>query len=158
MSDRSTTQTHSPPDEVQGRGAMVLGTLRVVLLIPLVVALITGLLLRASIGGPLRPPADQEPRLFPLIPVVVLVIFFISLIILVRLGRPTISALVLIGAWTLMTTLAALQAGVTTFWPALLIMPICAAGLLIDGVASVSLAALATLLVGSIAWMETRGL
>ena len=42
--------------------------------------------------------------------------------------------------------------------PALLVIPICAVGLLIDGVASLSLAALATVLVVSLAWMERLGL
>jgi signal transduction histidine kinase len=89
---------------------------------------------------------------------VVLVVFFSSLIILVRLGRPTISALLVIGVWTLFTTLGALQNGVTSYTPALLIVPICAAGLLIDRIACISLAVLATLLVGSLAWIEQLGL
>jgi len=156
VNDLSTNQANPLSDELKRRGALVLRTLPI-LLIPIFVGLATGLLLRATVGAPLAPPAD-EPRIFPLIPIVVLVIFFSALIILVRLGRPTISALVLIGMWTLGTTLASLRFGVSTYFPALLIMPICAAGLLIDGTASVSLAALATLLVASIAWMETRGL
>ena len=75
-----------------------------------------------------------------------------------RLGRPTVSALLLIGVWTLITTLATLRGGVASIGPAFLVIPICAAGLLIDGVASLSLAALATVLVGSLAWMERFGL
>ena len=61
-----------------------------------------------------------------------LVVFFSALIILVRLGRPTISALIMIAVWTLVTTLGALQSGVTSYFPALLIIPICVAGLLIN--------------------------
>lgn len=142
------------PDETQRRGALVLRTIPIVL-IPLLAAVLTGLVLRLTEPQPLP---NAVPRSPPLIPIVVVMIFFISLVILVRLGRPTISALLLIGTWTLFTTLSALQAGVTTFWPALLLMPICAAGLLIDGVASVILAALATMLVVSIAWLELHGL
>ena len=84
-------------------------------------------------------------------------VFLTALIILVRLGRPTISALLLIGVWTLFTTLATLRGGVASIGPAFLVIPICAAGLLIDGVASLSLAALATVLVGSLAWLEKFG-
>jgi signal transduction histidine kinase len=145
-------------DETQRRGALVLQTLPI-LLIPVFVAVVTFFLLRLSIGGQFEPRSDPSgPPGGPLIPIVVLVVFFSALIILVRLGRPTISALLLIGAWTLVMALGALRSGVTSFFPALLIIPICAAGLLIDWVACVSLAGLATLLVGSLAWLETRGL
>jgi signal transduction histidine kinase len=145
-------------DETQRRGALVLQTLPI-LLIPLFVAIITFLLLRLSIGDQFAPrPEPSRPPGGPLIPIVVLVVFFSALIILVRLGRPTISALLLIGAWTLVMALGALRSGVTSVYPALLIIPICAAGLLIDWVACVSLAGLATLLVASLAWLETHGL
>jgi signal transduction histidine kinase len=144
-------------DETQRRGALVLQTLPI-LLIPLFVAIITFVLLRLAIGGPYEPHDPSRPPGGPLIPIVVLVVFFSALIILVRLGRPTLSALLLIGTWTLVTTLGALRAGVTSFVPALLIIPICTAGLLIDWVACVSLAGLATLLVGSLAWLEQQGL
>src|SRR5262245_45353839 len=159
MSDTPHNQPNPLPDETQRRGALVLRALPI-LLIPVFVTTATFALLRFTLGDQLQPPegARGGPPLGPLIPIVVLVIFFSSLILLVRLGRPTLSALVLIGVWTLFTTLSALQNGVTTYFPALLIIPICAAGLLIDAVASVSLAALATLLVGSIAFLETRGL
>ncbi|MBK7201332.1 hypothetical protein [Candidatus Amarolinea dominans] len=50
--------------------------------------------------------------------IVVAVIFLSSLIILVRLGRPTLSALALIGAWTLAVTVASLRFGVVTYFPA----------------------------------------
>ncbi|MEW5721418.1 MAG: sensor histidine kinase, partial [Chloroflexota bacterium] len=76
---------------------------------------------------------------------------------LVRLGRATLSAYLLVGAWTLITTLLGVQTGVTSLWPALLIVPICAAGLLIDGAASISLAGLATVLVATLAWLEMNG-
>ena len=92
------------------------------------------------------------------LPVIVLAVFLTSLIVLVRVGRPTMSALLLIGVWTLVTTLTTLRGGITGIGPAFLIIPICAAGLLIDGVASMSLAALATLLVSSLAWLEMQGL
>ena len=148
------------PDETARRGALVLQTLPIVL-IPALVAVVVGVLLRLNGGAEFPSPESAaanglEPR-SPLIPIVVLVIFFSSLIILVRIGRPTLSALTLIGAWTLMTTLASLRNGVSTQWPALLIVPIVVAGLLLDGTASVSLAALATLLIGSIAWLELTG-
>jgi signal transduction histidine kinase len=146
------------PDETQRRGALVLRTLPI-LLIPIVVALITVVLIRISMGSQFAPPDRPDgPPLGPLVPIVVLVVFFSSLIVLVRLGRPTLSALLLIGVWTLVTTGGVLRAGITSYTPALLVLPICAAGLLIDWVACVSLAALATLLVGSLTWLAQRGL
>jgi signal transduction histidine kinase len=151
---------HTPvPDETTRRGALVLRTLPI-LLIPILVTMITFALIRISLGDQFEPPPGERsgPPGGPLIPIVVLVVFFSALIILVRLGRPTISALIVIAVWTLLTTLGALQSGVTSFFPALLIIPICVAGLLIDGVASISLAALGALLVVSLAWLERQGL
>ncbi|MBI5879697.1 MAG: sensor histidine kinase [Chloroflexi bacterium] len=145
-------------DEANRRGQLVLNTLPIVG-IPVVVAIIMFIVLRIALGESMQPLPDQRPLPFsPFIPIIVVTVFFSSLIILVRLGRPTVSALLLIGAWTLVTTLTALQYGVTSIFPALLIMPICAAGLLIDAVASVSLALLATLFVGVLAWLEAQGL
>lgn len=149
--------TGSVPDETQRRSALVLRTLPI-LLIPFATVILTMLVLWLIVGVSFTPGAGEDNRFSPLISLVVTVIFFSSLIVLVRLGRPTISALVLIGTWTLVTTLAALANGVTSVWPALLIMPICAAGLLLDGAASISLAILATLLVASLAWFETHGI
>src|SRR5689334_12678340 len=158
MKNLPANQHTSVPDETARRGALVLRTLPI-LLIPLLVTVITFALLRFSLGAQFQPPADRPgPPGGPLIPIVVVVVFFSALIILVRLGRPTISALIMIAVWTLVTTAGALQSGVTSFFPALLIIPICVAGLLIDGVASISLAALGGLLVVSLAWLEKRGL
>ena len=145
-------------DERQRRGALVLRTLPI-LSIPVVASIITWLLLRVTLLG-LAPP-DNVPRVTaatPLTLIVVAVIFLSSLIILVRLGRPTLSALALIGAWTLAVTVASLRFGVVTYFPALLILPICAAGLLIDATASISLAGLATVMIISLAWLENNGL
>ena len=141
MEDKPIDKHTSIPDETTRRGALVLRTLPI-LLIPLIVTLITFALIRISLGDQFAPPNDRGgPPGGPLIPIVVLVVFFSALIILVRLGRPTISALILIAVWTLVTTAGAIQSGVTSYVPALLIIPICVAGLLIDGVASISLAA-----------------
>ncbi|HJZ49283.1 MAG TPA: sensor histidine kinase [Roseiflexaceae bacterium] len=153
------TPEHSPvPDEITRRGALVLRTLPI-LLIPILVTIITFTLIRISLGNQIERAGDRGPPPGgPLIPIVVLVVFFSALIILVRLGRPTISAVIVIAVWTLLTTAGALQSGVTSYFPALLIIPICVAGLLIDGVASMSLAALGALLVVSLAWLERQGL
>src|SRR5688500_12393462 len=131
---RNESSAHS--EEVRRRGALVLRALPI-LLIPVFVAVVTGLLLRATVAVP--PPRGERGPASALVPVVVVVVFFSALIVLVRLGRPKISALLLIGAWTLITTISSLRAGVESFIPALLLIPICAAGLLIDGVASVAL-------------------
>lgn len=146
-------------DEAQRRGRLVLRALPI-LLIPVLVAVLTGVLLRLSREHLPPPPGGPPggPGLWPLVPIIVLVVFCTALIVLVRLGKPTISALALIGAWTMVTTGMALRGGVTSVFPALLIIPICAAGLLIDGAASISLAALATVLIGSMAWLEAEGL
>jgi signal transduction histidine kinase len=147
----------APPDETTRRSRLFLRTLPI-FAIPLLVGLVTALLLRFTFGDRLpQPPADAQARPNPLIPIVVLVVFFSALIILARLRRPGISSLLLIGVWTLLTTLGSLRSGVDSYMPALLIIPICAAGLLIDAVASISLATLATILVGSLAWLEASG-
>jgi signal transduction histidine kinase len=145
-------------EETQRRGELVLRTLPI-LLIPVFSALATLLLVSLTMRNPI-PDIAGAPSTRPpgVIGIIVIAVFFTALIILVRLGRPTVSALLLIGVWTLITTMATLQGGVASLGPALLVIPICAAGLLIDGVASLSLAALATVLVVSLAWMERLGL
>jgi signal transduction histidine kinase len=142
-----------PPDELRRRSSLVMQTLPI-LLIPFGVVLLTIGLIQLFVAIPENVPAPPPPAL----PVLVTVVFFSALILLVRLRRPTVSALLLIGAWTLITVGAAARGGVTSNLIALLIVPICVAGLLIDGVASVTLAALGTVLVLSLAWMEWRGL
>ena len=158
MNDSPSGQHSTITDETERRGALVLRTLPI-LLIPVLVTVLTFALLRFATGEQFSPPpGEPRPAFSPLVPVVVVVVFFSALIILVRLGRPTMSALLIISVWTLVTTLGALRSGVTSYVPALLVIPICAAGLLIDWVACVSLAALATLLVGSLAWLEQQGI
>lgn len=143
-------------DEAQRRGQVLLRTLPI-LLIPIGVAIVFGFLFALFNGNGLGAVPPHEDRGNPLIPTVVVIVFFTALIMLVRLGRATISAYLLVGAWTLITTLLGVQMGVTSLRPALLIVPICAAGLLIDGVASISLAGLATVLVLALAWLELNG-
>jgi signal transduction histidine kinase len=147
-------QLNSEPTEEQRRGGLVLSTLTI-LLIPIVVSAITFAVLIASRIPPGQFPA---PIISPIIPVVVLAIFASALIVLVRLGRPTLGALALIGTWTIFTTITMLRSGVSNYSAALLILPICAAGLLFDRLASISLASLAIILVGSVAWLESAGL
>ena len=93
-----------------------------------------------------------------MIALVTIAIFFTAVIALVRLGRSNLSTLLLVSTWTLITTVLAVQDGVTAIWPAMLVVPICAAGLLIDSVASISLAALAMLLVASLGWLQWQGI
>jgi signal transduction histidine kinase len=150
----------TPPiahDESQRRGQLVLRTLPI-LLIPFLVTLVTGLIIQWTLGAPFSSESHIPPPFSPLVPIVVIVIFFSALIILVRLGRSNLSVFLLVGAWTLVTTLFAVKMGVTSIWPALLIAPICAAGLLIDGTASVALAALATVLILARGWLEIQGI
>jgi signal transduction histidine kinase len=145
-----------PPDETRRRGQLVLHALPI-LLIPAFTAAVAFWLIRLTAQG--APSPDRLPG--PpngVVPIIVMAVFMTALVVLVRVGRPTISALLLIGAWTLFTTLATLRGGVTGIGPAFLIIPICAAGLLIDGLASMSLAALSTVLVVSLGWLEAQGI
>ena len=128
-----------------------------VMLIPAISVIVTALLVNLVLRTTLTPAAGAAPTHPGVIGIIVMAVFLTALTILVRLGRPTVSALLLIGVWTLITTLATLRGGVASIGPAFLVIPICAAGLLIDGVASLSLAALATVLVGSLAWLEKFG-
>jgi signal transduction histidine kinase len=158
MANMNTLPPDSHSDERQRRNGLVLRTLPI-LLIPFAVSIATFLIMRSvnqGIGA-VQPPPAPPFGVSPLVPITIMVIFFSSLIVLVRIGRPTISALVLIGVWTLITTASTLRAGVNSYFPALLIIPICAAGLLIDRTASLSLAALATVLVSSMAILEGQG-
>jgi signal transduction histidine kinase len=143
----------TPPDEISRRSRLVIQTL-LILILPLTFALAGPMLVLFFTPMPNFPPAEITNRPPLPTPLVIIAIFFSSLIILVRLGRPTISALMLIGVWTLLTTLTFLRFGVTSNFPALLIVPICIAGLLIDRIACLSLAALATVLVGVAAWYQ----
>lgn len=144
------------PTETQRRGEAFLRALPI-MLIPFFVAVTMGVLLRVMLPN-VPDPEHVEPRGNPLVPILVTVIFFSALIALVRFGRPNLSSVIFIGVWTLFTTLFGLASGVNGIWAALLIVPICAAGLLLDGAASISLAALATLLMIALAFLETQGL
>ena len=146
------------PDESQRRGQLVLRTLPI-LLIPVAVGVVFALLIRFVLGVvPARAEIGSPGFLPALTALVTIAIFFTAVIALVRLGQSTLSTLLLVSAWTLITTVLAVQDGVTAIWPAMLVVPICAAGLLIDSVASISLAALAMLLVASLGWLEWQGI
>lgn len=152
-------QLPSMLDDRERRGQVLRRTLPI-LLIPLVVAIVIGLVVRFILGGGMvaRVPGAWSRQL-PIIVVIVIASFFIALVMSVRLGRANLSASLLIGAWTLgAVTLPFLwQASVIAIWPALLIAPICAAGLLIDGAASIVSAALATCLVLTLGLLQMEG-
>jgi signal transduction histidine kinase len=155
---RATDASNSANDEGERRGTMVLRTLPI-LLIPVIAAMVTGMVVNLTVGPQIIPPDVPKPTLaaVPLAPVVALIVFCSALIILVRLGRPTISALMLIGVWTLATTVGAMINGITSIWPALLMIPICAAGLLLDRTATIMLALLASILICALGWMDWAG-
>lgn len=158
MTSQSPSRQHmAAAEETQRRSQLVLQALPV-LLIPALSAIVTALLVSLTLRTTIRPVAESSSPHPGVIGVIVIAVFLTALIVLVRLGRPTVSALVLIGVWTLITTLASLRGGVASIGPAFLVIPICAAGLLIDGIASLSLAAMATVLVGGLAWMQMLGL
>lgn len=146
----------APEAEIHRRGMLVLHTWPI-LLIPAIASMITVVLVMVTAGTNVPQPDRPSFVPFPFVGIVVIIVFSSALVMLVRLGRPTISAIVLIGVWTFAVTFGWLRFGVTTYLPALLILPICAAGLLIDRIASISLAALAMVLVISIGWLEAQG-
>lgn len=141
-------------DETQRRSAMFMRALPI-FLIPLFAAFAAGMLILFLSGGTLPNAAARERN--PWIPLVVGAVFLIALIVLVRLGKPNLSGVLLIGVWTLLTTLFGILNGVSSIWGALLIVPICAAGLLLDGFASITLAALASLLILALGFLEWYG-
>lgn len=149
------TLTALPDDERQRRGDLVLRAWPI-LLIPPVIAILTVLSIRVFDSGSIGKPPPSMP-VGPVVGVTLLGLMS-AVIILARLGRPTISALLLIGCWTFLTSVTWLSFGVTSFFPALLVLPICAAGLLIDRVATISLAVIAITLVTLVAWLESQGL
>src|SRR5512142_790072 len=143
-------------DDRDRRGQVLRRTLPI-LLIPLVVAIVIGLVVRFILGGGME--ARIPGAWSCLLPIIVVASGFIALVMSVRLGRANLSASLLIGVWTLgAVTLPFLwQASLIAIWPALLIAPICAAGLLIDGAASIVSAALATCLVLTLGWLQMEG-
>lgn len=143
-------------DETRRRGQAFLRALPI-MLIPLFVGVGMGIFLRFALPG-FTPPNGDGSRGTPLLPLLVVAVFFIALIALVRFGKPNLSSVIFIGVWTLLTTLFGLVSGINGIWAALLIVPICAAGLLLDGAASISLAALATILIIALAILESQGL
>ncbi|HZS00737.1 MAG TPA: GAF domain-containing sensor histidine kinase [Chloroflexota bacterium] len=162
MSDHHLPAPSTIPDEGQRRAALLLRTLPA-LLIPATVALATVLLMRLLLGEPPPPPPGTPGPLPSPIPMLlaqfaVPLLLSALLLVLVRAGRTTAPALVLVGMWTLIYMLGALSSGVMSFWPASLVVPICAAALLIGCRAGMGIAALATLLVVGSAWLETQGL
>jgi signal transduction histidine kinase len=152
MDDPSTIQI---PTETERRGQAFLRALPI-MLIPLMVGIVMMVILRVVTPN-ITPPPETERGAGPFLPLLVLAVFFIALIALVRFGRPNLSSVIFIGVWTLFTTLFGLANGVSGIWAALLIVPICAAGLLLDGAASISLAALATLLMIALGILEAQG-
>lgn len=148
-------QGHLPDEERQRRGDLVQRAWPI-LIIPPAIAILTEVMMYV-IGGS-SPDGSFPGKPMGVIVGVTLLGVLSAVIILARLGRPTISALVLIGCWTFLTSVTWLSFGVTSFFPALLVLPICAAGLLIDRVATVSLAVIAITLVTMSAWLESQRL
>src|SRR5579875_140456 len=170
-------------DERQRRTRLLWRTLPV-LWLPAVAALVMWLVLHVVFGWPpvagggeSLPPAEPSPERvvvlvqvlppgsgtppspLPLLLAQLLVPLLLAglLLVLLRAGRTTTAALVLVGVWTLFFTVGVLSSGVMSFWPASLVVPICAAALLLGSRASMALAALATLLVVGSVWLESHG-
>lgn len=143
-------------DETRRRGALVLRSLPI-LLIPVLMVAVALVVIRLAVPVS-EMPGEAPTHAARVVPLIVAGVFLTALIVLVRIGRPTVSAILLLAIWTLFTTLITLRGDLTGPGPALFVIPICAAGLLIDGLASRSMAALATVLVASLAWLEFRGI
>lgn len=165
MNDHASRPPDVLPDEGQRRAALLLRTLPA-LLIPAVAALGMFVVFRVTMGEPPSlPPSGAGPAVEPPSPLPMLLVqlalpllLSAALLMLIRRGRTTAPALVLVGMWTLVYTLGALSSGVMSFWPASLVVPICAAALLLSSRAGMGIAALATLLVVGSAWLEIQGL
>src|SRR6266436_4347214 len=84
-------------DETQRRGQAFLRALPI-MLIPLFVAITMAVILVAFVGVAPNVP-ETAPRRNPLLPLIVLAVFFIALIALVRFGRPNLSSVIFIGVW-----------------------------------------------------------
>src|SRR6188768_3379946 len=86
-------------DETQRRGQAFLRALPI-MLIPLFVGVGMGIFLRVVLPG-LPEPNGASDRGNPLLPMLVVAVFFIALIALVRFGKPNLSSVIFIGVWTL---------------------------------------------------------
>lgn len=145
-------------EERDRRSALLLRTLPLSL-IPTILCIAIALFIRMQLtpidSEAIANPARLEINLLSVLAVVI--ILACSQVMLVRLGRPTVSATIFIGAWTLVTTILTIENGISSFWPAMMLLPICAAGILLDGLASTFLALLASFLVVCFAGMELHG-
>jgi signal transduction histidine kinase len=173
LNDDPALRSDALHDEGQRRAALLLRALPV-LLLPAAVAVgmwvMMGLLEGEPPPGPpplppMPPPPPPEffpppPSPLPMLIVMVGMPLLLSVVLfrVIRAGRTTAPALVLVGMWTLVYTVGTLATGVMSYWPASLVVPICAAALLLSSRAGMAIAALATLLVMSSAWLEIQGL
>lgn len=78
----------------------------------------------------------------------------ITALLLLRIGRANVSALVLLTFWTISITSVILRFGAQTFFPALLILPIAAGSLLFSRRSSLVLAVISAVVVGISAWLH----
>lgn len=97
--------------------------------------------------------SDGPPWLPPIVPIVIVAM---TSILLLRIGQPNVSAVILISFWTIAVTIVTLRFGAHTFFPALLILPIGVASLLYNSRMSIVLAIVSTFVVGLSAWSVTQ--
>src|SRR5262249_4355907 len=119
--------TGAIPDEARRRGALILRTLPL-MLVPIAVSVLAELLLRPLLGETSPPPgfpgrpAPPSFWAFWSIPILGLALLAVAVLVMVRLGRVAAGAALLVGVWTLTTTLTVAQSGVGAFWPSLFVM------------------------------------
>lgn len=144
-------------NEAQRRRQLLLPTL-VVLLVPVLSLIATMLLIDLLLGRiPALAATQGANHLLPFVPIAFVSILGSALLILLRLERTTLVSYLLISMWVIVTSFVSLQTGLLSFFPALLIIPICAAGLLIDGATSLSLTIVASVLIVIKARLEAQG-
>ncbi|MBI3966717.1 MAG: GAF domain-containing sensor histidine kinase [Chloroflexi bacterium] len=138
------------PSESDRQGALVMRTF--------LVLLVTWLLTPVAVFLFGQSPDPRRTFEFPVAQLALTIVLGVVLWLLVRSGRSTLAAVILVGAATLQAAPGALFGSLRTVLPAVLVLPICAAGLLLHWTASLFLAALATLLVIGAAGLELTGI
>lgn len=140
---------HFSKEEIKRRSKLFYGTLMVLLLPFILIPLLLSLIIRTFY------PQIQIPNHPDMIGnVITLFLILFAMVVLVRLGKPTLSAILLIGIWLTAIIIMLVNGSINDNVAALLVIPIIIAGLLINGKASISIAMISTALVWTIAWFK----
>ncbi len=137
------------------RSQMILRS-ALILALPTIVTTFTLGMYHLIYGDPFlpTPPARLIPAwLFPMVPFIVA---NAMALVLLRQGRTTVSALVLITFWTFSMTGVIMRFGAYTIFPAMLVLPISASSLLFSRRTSFVLAIISAVVVAFSAWVHVQ--